>query len=131
MVDQVSPSGSLGPGLTQTLAVAVKAQSVPDGPKAAQSAASTPRGVESGAVAHSGVSPEDASKQVNQYLQKSNSDLTMKVDKATGRTVFTIVRPSGEVLLQVPSAEVLAMARKLNELTKQKGASGVLVDQEG
>jgi uncharacterized FlaG/YvyC family protein len=131
MVDQVSPTGSLGPGLAQTFAVAAKAQPVSDNPRSTQPAAPVPSGTDSGQAAPSGLSPEDATKQVNEYLEKSHSDLTMKVDQGTGRAVFQIVRPSGQVLLQVPSADVLTMARKLTELTRRKSTSGALVDKEG
>jgi uncharacterized FlaG/YvyC family protein len=131
MGDAISPAGTSRTGLTQTLAAAAKARPAPENPRSTQSAASAPTGTDGGAAVPAGLSPADASSQVNQYLQQAHSDLTMKVDKDTGRTVFTIVRPSGEVVLQVPSAEVLNMARKLAELTRRKSSSGALVDKQG
>lgn len=70
--------------------------------------------------------------QLNSHLQQTNSQLQFQLDKETGRTIYKIVSPSnGQVLLQVPSEEVLALARNLRTMEKQKGASGVLVDKEG
>jgi flagellar protein FlaG len=70
--------------------------------------------------------------QLNSHLQQTNSQLQFQLDKETGRTIYKIVSPSnGQVLLQVPSEEVLAMARNLRTMEKQKGAFGVLVDKEG
>ena len=37
----------------------------------------------------------------------------------------------GRPFLQVPSEELLAMARKLREFAEEMGASGVLLDKEG
>jgi uncharacterized FlaG/YvyC family protein len=46
--------------------------------------------------------------------------------------VFKVVIPTtGEVLFQVPSEEVLALARNLRAQESVQGASGVLVDTEG
>jgi uncharacterized FlaG/YvyC family protein len=35
------------------------------------------------------------------------------------------------MILQIPSAQVLAMARKLQQMANPQGTSGVLVDQQG
>jgi uncharacterized FlaG/YvyC family protein len=72
-----------------------------------------------------------AAKEVNSYLQNSKADLKMEVDPGTGRAIYQVVSSTGEVLLQMPSKEVLAMARKLTDLAKQKDASGILLDKEG
>lgn len=69
---------------------------------------------------------------VNSHLQEAGSELKFQVDKETGRTVFKVINPkNGEVILQVPSEEMLALARNLRALDKQEGASGVLMDKEG
>lgn len=72
--------------------------------------------------------------QLNSHLQQTNSELQFQVDKDTGHTIYKVVNPSsGQVLLQVPSEEVLAMARNLRAMAMEKetGASGVLMDKEG
>lgn len=137
MVDQVSPLGSLGPGLPQTTAVASRPQPVSDNsrPASPQAAASPSPATDGGTAVQPQASLEEASHQVNAQLQQLDSNLKMHVDKASGTTVYQIVSKStGEVLLQVPSQDVLSMAQKLIALTKNKGAQGspgVLVDKEG
>ena len=76
-------------------------------------------------------SQDAAVAQVNQHLQESQTDLKLQVDASSGRTVFQIVQQgTGEVVLQVPSAEVLGMSRRIRALESQAGASGALVDQQ-
>jgi flagellar protein FlaG len=66
------------------------------------------------------------------YLQQHQQELVFQVDQATGETVFRIVNAkTKEVIRQVPSEDILVMARKLRELDHSKGASGVLVDKVG
>jgi flagellar protein FlaG len=61
-----------------------------------------------------------------------NSQLQFQVDKETGRTIYKVVsKDNGQVLLQVPSEEVLAMARNLRSMEQQQGVSGVLLDKKG
>lgn len=62
----------------------------------------------------------------------SYSDLAFQVDKDTGIAFFKVIDASTrKVIRQVPSEEVLAMARKLRELSGQADASGVLMNEEG
>jgi len=83
-------------------------------------------------VAEAAKSPEAAMGQLNGYLQQTDSKLQFQVDKSTGRTVFKVIdQATGEVVIQVPSEELLAMARNLRALEKAQDASGVLVDKEG
>ncbi len=68
--------------------------------------------------------------QINQHLQQSQTNLKVQVDGASGRTVFQVVQQgTGQVLLQVPSAEVLGMSRRIRDMAGQD-ASGALVDKE-
>ena len=77
-------------------------------------------------------SPEVAIAQVNQHLQQAEPSLKLQVDAGSGRTVYQVIQQStGEVVLQVPSAEVLGMSRRVRELEGQTGANGALLDQEG
>lgn len=86
----------------------------------------------SGAPAPKAGSPEVAMAQVNQHLQQAEPSLKLQVDAASGRTVYQVVQQgTGEVVLQVPSAEVLGMSRRVRELEGQVGSSGALLDQEG
>jgi flagellar protein FlaG len=78
------------------------------------------------------VSQDAAVAQVNQHLQQTQTDLKLEVDPGSGRTVFQVIQQgTGEVVLQVPSAEVLGMSRRMRDLESQTGASGALVDKEG
>jgi flagellar protein FlaG len=84
----------------------------------------------------SGAPPEQtlgaAVQDVKNYLQQLPSELQFGVDKGSGSFYFKVVNPATrEVIRQVPSEEVLAMARKLREFANPKTASGVLMDKEG
>lgn len=77
-------------------------------------------------------SQEAAVAQVNQHLAQAQTDLRLQVDSGSGRMVFQVVQQgTGEVVLQVPSEEVLGMSRRMRELEGQSGSSGALVDKEG
>lgn len=76
--------------------------------------------------------PLAAMGKLNGYLEKAGSELQFQMDESTGRTVFKVVNPSsGQVVFQVPSEEVLAMARNLRNAEKSQNASGVLLNKEG
>jgi flagellar protein FlaG len=72
------------------------------------------------------IAPVDISKVVerlNDFVQDSQRSLRFRVDDLSGRTVITVFNDStGEVVRQIPSAEVLALAEKLDQL------AGSLVD---
>jgi len=118
MVTQINPTGSL-PILSVLSASPTPATARPASTQAASTSAQK-AGSQDAAVA-----------QVNQHLQESQTDLKLQVDASSGRTVFQIVQQgTGEVVLQVPSAEVLGMSRRIRALESQTGASGALVDQQ-
>ncbi len=143
MADQVNPLGSLAPGLPPTLpvptvpATAIRLPSVPETtlrPPLTQ--APVPQGPDGKGPSAPGVSPEQtlgaAVQDVKTYLQQLPSELRFGVDKGSGSFYFKVVDPATrEVIRQVPSEEVLAMARKLREFANPKTASGVLMDKEG
>ena len=134
MADQVNPTGSLAPGLPSALMTPPAPRSAPDKVRPAKPAETQPIRPGSRPAAEALVSPELAAEQLNSHLQQTNSKLQFQVDKDTGRTIYKVVNPSsGQVLLQVPSEEVLAMARNLRAMAMEKetGASGVLMDKEG
>jgi flagellar protein FlaG len=129
MADQMNPLSSLASGLPSALLAAAAPRPVPEKPRPAKTADSQPPG-RPGAVP--AAMSTAAMEQLNGYLHQTGSELQFQVDEGTGRTFFKIVNETtGEVLLQVPSEEMLAMARKLRELEKRLDASGVLMDKEG
>lgn len=132
MADQVNPTGSLAPGIPSTLLAASAPRTVSDSSRTAKPTEIKAQGPVSSPNSGTPEAPEAAVEQLNGHLQQSGSELKFQVDKATGRTIYKVVNPgNGQVLLQVPSEEVLAMARNVRAMGKQTGASGVLVDKEG
>lgn len=74
----------------------------------------------------------EAVAQVGQHLQQARPELRLQVDADSGRTVFQVVQQdTGQVVMQVPSEEVLGMSRRLREAEGLPGASGTLVDKQG
>ena len=135
MADQVNPLGTLAPGLPPASPVAAATVTrVPSGPDPTTPRPVTPapgQGVPT-APPSSPAALQGAAQDVQKYLPKASSELQFDVDKSTGRFLFKVINPvTKEVIYQVPSEEVLAMARKLRELDQPKGAAGVLVDKEG
>lgn len=131
MADQVNPTGSLATGPPQLLLATATTQPIPESrpAKATASAATKPEARPSEQPAK--VTDDDL-KAVNGYLQQANSNLKFQVDKSTGITYFKLVdSKTGEVIRQVPSEEILSMARKLRALSSHEDASGVLMDKEG
>lgn len=121
MVNQITPTGS-----SPILSAAASPQ-----PVAARPAPAKARATQQTQPADSG-SQAAAVAKVNQHLQQTQTDLKLQVDDGSGRLVFQVVQQgTGEVILQVPSEEVLGMSRRVRELEGQAGASGALVDKEG
>ncbi len=128
MTDQVNPLVSLVAGMAKTVPVTSPISSKPT-PKPAESKATSP---EKRGESVSKESLEAAVSDVQDYFQQLPTDIKFVVDKSTGTYYFKIIDPeTKEVIRQVPSEEVLAMARKLRELTNSRNASGVLMDKEG
>ncbi len=77
-------------------------------------------------------STAEAAVQVGQHLQQARPELRLQVDGGSGRTVFQVVQQgTGQVLMQVPSEEVLGMSRRLREAEGLPGTPGTLVDKQG
>lgn len=143
MADQVNPLGSLAPGLPPTPpvptvpATAARLPSVPETTlRPSLTQAADHQGPDGKGPSAPGVSSEQtlgaAVQDVKNYLQQLSSELQFGVDKGSGSFYFKVVNPATrEVIRQVPSEEVLAMARKLREFANPKTASGVLMDKEG
>jgi flagellar protein FlaG len=59
---------------------------------------------------------------ITAFLQENQRGLRFQVDKDSGRTIITVINPvSGEIVRQIPSQEVLDIARELK-------VSGALVN---
>ena len=133
MADQVNPLGGLTPGANQ----AIPSTPVPSRPATpSPSKASAPAGgKESVQAEHRAATKEGleaAAKSVEGFLEQAPSDLRFMVDKTTGQYYFKVVDSrTHETIRQVPSEEVMAMARRLHEMADPKGATGVIVDAEG
>jgi flagellar protein FlaG len=56
----------------------------------------------------------NAIQSINMFLQENQRGLRFAVDKASGRTVITVIDPvSGDIVRQIPPQEVLDIARDL------------------
>jgi flagellar protein FlaG len=132
MAEQVNPVGGLAPGLPIAFVAATKPQPPPDKPRAAKPAEPQPKRQGDPSVDPSAEAVDAAASAFHDFFKETSANLVFQVDKSTGQFVFKVVdATTQEVIRQVPSEEVLAMARKLRELSNPKDASGVLVDQEG
>lgn len=77
-------------------------------------------------------SAAEAAAQVGQHLQAARPELRLQVDAGSGRTVFRVIQQgTGQVVLQVPSEEILGMSRRLREAEGSPGPSGTLLDKKG
>ncbi len=130
MTDQISSTVSLASGLPVTPLAMVAAGSAPVRDGSAKVADPSTQGQDSPVLAAG--SPDKAVEQINNHLRQASTQLQVQVDTDTGKTIYKVVDPTtGQVVLQVPSAQVLAMARTLQSMDKQQGASGVLIDKKG
>jgi len=143
VTDQVSPLGSLAAGspvlsLPMAKPTAGQGNASPAGSNAANAdnGNGTPGTVNASqaaaASAPSGKAAKVDTKQINAQLQAANTSLEFKVDQSSGKSYFKVVDAStGQVIRQVPSAEALAMAQKLQNFAGSQNPSGILVDEEG
>ncbi len=132
MADQVNLTGSLASGMTLAVTASPPSRPTPEKASTAPKSEAQSSRLENQGSPDATASPEKALDQINSHLQQSATDLKIQVDKATGRTVFKVVdQNTGKVVLQVPSEEVLALARNLRSLDPKLGTSGVLMDKQG
>jgi uncharacterized FlaG/YvyC family protein len=118
MVTQINPVGS-----SPIASAAVSPTPVAAQPPTNTQVASSP--------APSAGSEATAVAQVNQHLQQAQTGLKLQVDPSSGRTVFQIVQQgTGQVLMQIPSVEVLGMSSRIRAMEAQNKGSGALVDKE-
>lgn len=89
--------------------------------KAAKTADTVPAAAPAPAPAHgeAPVAPPTAetlhaaAEQIESFLKDSGRSLEFAVDDATGRTVISVRDASGELIRQIPSEDVLRLARSL------------------
>lgn len=68
-----------------------------------------------------------AASEITKYVQNVQRNLNFSVDEDSGQTVIKVIdRESDEVIRQIPSEEMLALARRLRDLEGEE-ASGLLV----
>ena len=76
-------------------------------------------------AANEGVELEEAVNRINDYVQSVQRDLSFSMDDASGRTVIKVMdRASGEVIRQIPSEEVLALATYLSDQAAATSKNG-------
>ena len=132
MPNQVNPLGSLVAGVLQTAQVSVKPPYPASSKSVSASTDAQAKVPEGQPVDPSSGNLDVAAEKIKAYLKNSQSDLDFSVDKDTGDFVFKIInRSTQDVIRQVPSEEVLAMARKLRDISNSSDASGVLMDAKG
>jgi flagellar protein FlaG len=132
MADQVNPIGSAATGPPQLLIAVAAAQPAPTQTRPAKAADTQPSKPESASAGHATQVTDGDLELINSQLQAANSNLKFQIDEVSGISYFKILdSATGKVIRQVPSEEILSMARKLRELSSHQDASGVLMDKEG
>ena len=121
---------------TKTQRVDVKANSQPASEDASQNGKVLPPETEQ--VAKEVPSPRVSRKEIDQavariedFVQSIQRDLSFAVEDDTGRTVITVIdSATEEIIRQIPSEEVLELARNLSELRARLGdnLSGALFE---
>lgn len=78
-----------------------------------------------------------ATQDISAYIQTVNRSLQISVEQDLGTTVITVIdKATEEVVRQIPSEEVLSLARFLSQQQEELGGSGMpvkglLMDSEG
>ena len=103
-------------------------------PASARSAETSPAGraAPSREDAPAAAPREEQVRNANRHLARLDSRLQFRVDDASGRMVVAVVdRETSEVLRQMPSEEMLSIARRLEaQLGEITSRSGLLLDDE-
>lgn len=68
-------------------------------------------------AATSAAASKQAAEQINDFLKQYNNNLQFSVDESTGKNIIRVIDASTEeVIRQVPTEEVLVIARALDKL---------------
>lgn len=74
---------------------------------------------------------QQAVSDISDYMQTISRDLQFQVDKLTGSTIVTVLdTETKEIIRQIPTEEVVAMARYIAE-NMQDSVKGLLMNSEG
>lgn len=69
----------------------------------------------------------DAVSEINEFVQNVQRDLSFNLDETSGRTVIKVInRDSGDLIRQIPSVEVLAIASHLRDIRENAVTQGEL-----
>jgi flagellar protein FlaG len=72
---------------------------------------------------------EKAVTKMASYIQNTQRDMDFSVDEVTGRVVVRVIdSDSAEVISQIPSEEMLAIARHLSESLENEEPKGFLIE---
>lgn len=67
----------------------------------------------------------DAVSEINEFVQNVQRDLLFNLDETSGRTVIKVInRDSGDLIRQIPSVEVLAIASHLRDVRENAVIQG-------
>ncbi|ABA58824.1 Flagellar protein FlaG protein [Nitrosococcus oceani ATCC 19707] len=70
----------------------------------------------------------EAVQNINDFMQAVRRELQFSIDEATGRTVIKVIdRENGEMIRQVPSEEVMALAQRIAEEGREGITDGTLI----
>jgi len=135
MANPVAPSPQVG-----TIAVGAKPSSQPvarQEPVADGKAVPAVAAAKESSAAQTAVDIEQATRDISSYIQTVNRSLQISVEQDSGTTVITVIdKATSEVVRQIPSEEVLSLARFLSQQQEELGgtglpAKGLLMDSEG
>ena len=79
-----------------------------------------------------GLQLSDAISRVESFLQGQNRNLVFSIDENTERSVVTVLdSDTGDVIRQIPSEELLVLAKRIQELQQDVGSRvGVLINNQ-
>ena len=79
-----------------------------------------------------GLQLSDAISRVESFLQGQNRNLAVSIDENTERSVVTVLdSDTGDVIRQIPSEELLVLAKRIQELQQDVGSRvGVLINNQ-
>ncbi|MES2626583.1 MAG: flagellar protein FlaG [Pseudomonadota bacterium] len=72
----------------------------------------------------------NAVKNISSYIQNITRELNFSVDEELGKTVVTVIdESSGSVIRQIPSEDMIELAKNISEL-KERAGKGILLETD-
>ena len=72
----------------------------------------------------------DAVKHISGYIQNITRELKFSVDEELGETVVTVIdETSGNIIRQIPSVDMIALAKNMSDL-KERAGKGILLETD-